>query len=56
MITLNIFITLKYHERFNIDRKFMELEQVNKNKTYDASLISNLNGLKWVTSLGQQSN
>ena len=54
MITLNIFITLKYHERFNIDRKFMELEQVNKNKTYDASLISkNLNGLKWVTSVGQ---
>ena len=54
IITLNIFITLKYHERFNIDRKFMELEQINKNKTYDASRISkNLKGLKWVTSVGQ---
>ncbi len=53
-IIFSIFITLKYYERFNIDRKFMDLQEIDKSKYVDGSLISsNLKGLKWVTVIGQ---
>ncbi|MDC0903390.1 hypothetical protein OAS21_02910 [Pelagibacteraceae bacterium] len=54
IILLNIFITTKYHYRFNIDRKFMELENINKTILFDAKKISpKLKGLKW-TSLNKE--
>ena len=51
LIILNIFVTLKYHERFNENRKFMDFKDINKSNFIDASLITNkLKGLKWITS------
>ena len=53
-IFLNIFITAKYHERFNVDRKFMDLEKVNKLDIVKGSIVSNnLQGLKWVSIIRQ---
>ena len=43
-------ITLKYHYRFNIDRKFHELNNVDFSKAQSTKSITNkLNGLKWIT-------
>ena len=54
IILLSIFITAKYHERYNVDRKFMDLEETDKSKYTNGTLISsNLKGLKWVTTIGQ---
>ncbi len=51
LIILNIFVTLKYHERFNENRKFMDFKSINKSNFIDASIITNkLKGLKWITS------
>ena len=50
LITLCIGVTLKYHYRFNIDRKFHELNNVDFSKAQSAKSISNkFNGLKWIT-------
>ena len=50
VIILNIFITTKYHFRFNVDRKFMDLENVDKSKSINAMEISSkLKGLKWIS-------
>ena len=44
--------TIKYHYRFNLDRKFMDLEKVNLEKAVPASeLSSKLKNLKWITPL-----
>lgn len=52
LISLNLFITAKYHERFNIDRKFMDLQNINKSSYENGSDISSkLKGLKWFTTL-----
>ena len=54
LIFFNIFITLKYHERFNVDRKFIELEKISKkNITKGSKISNNLKGLKWISSLEQ---
>jgi hypothetical protein len=43
-------LTLKYHFRFNEDRKFHELQYVDFTKAVDANLIDKkLNGLNWIT-------
>ena len=48
-ILLLFFVTLKYHIRFNENRKFHELSSNELNKTVDAAIINkNLNGLKWI--------
>tara|TARA_B100001964_G_scaffold135330_1_gene149454 strand:- start:156 stop:1703 length:1548 start_codon:yes stop_codon:yes gene_type:complete len=49
-IILIFIITCKYHLRFNIDRKFIELENLNTKNYEDSTKINNkLSGLKWVT-------
>ncbi len=54
LVLINIFLTAKYHERFNVDRKFMDLQNLDKSRAVDASEISeNLQGLKWFTVLNQ---
>jgi hypothetical protein len=54
LIFFNFFITFKYHERFNVDRKFMDLEKVNKtNITKGSKVSNNLQGLKWITKVEQ---
>tara|TARA_B100001121_G_C18685693_1_gene620607 strand:- start:1223 stop:2758 length:1536 start_codon:yes stop_codon:yes gene_type:complete len=50
IVTFNIFIVSKYNERFNIDRKFMDLQDINKQNYVMAERISkNLKGLRWVS-------
>ena len=51
LIFLCSLITFKYHLRFNVDRKFMELEKISLDNYKNAELISDkLKGLKWVNS------
>ena len=48
LISLTLFTTIKYHLRFNIDRKFMELEHIDKNLFERGENINTiLKGLKW---------
>ena len=50
IVALSLFVTLKYHERFNENRKFHELFSVDMKKSIDSSLIhKNLSGFKWIT-------
>ena len=43
------FSTIKFHYRFNVDRKFHDLEYVDKSKAIQASMIhKNLKSLKWI--------
>ena len=52
LIIFTIFITLKYHYRFNETRKFHELERIDLEKSVPASKIDkSLNGLQWITPL-----
>ena len=50
LIILVVFIaTIKFHLRFNIDRKFHDLENIDKNNAINANLIhQNFKNLKWV--------
>ena len=50
IILILCFITIKYHHRYNIERKFHDLENVDKSKAIDAEIISKkMKHLKWVT-------
>ena len=51
LILLMIFFsTTKFHYRYNIDRKFHDLENVDKNQAVDSVKIDNkMKNLKWVT-------
>ena len=49
-IGICIFSVIKYHFRFNEERKFNELENINLKKSIDAAAIHpSLSGLKWIT-------
>lgn len=44
--------TIKFHIRYNVDRKFHDLESIDKTKAIPAKLIhKNLNSLKWISKL-----
>ena len=50
-----LFATIKFHIRYNIDRKFHDIETINKNKAVPAKIIhSNLNNLMWLTKTAQK--
>jgi len=50
IILLVLFSTIKFHYRFNIDRKFLDLESVKKDNAISASEIHiNLKNLKWLS-------
>ena len=50
IITIFIFSTAKYHQRFNENRKFIELEKADLDLAVDASqLDKRLRGLQWIT-------
>tara|TARA_Y200000002_G_C22448641_1_gene565363 strand:- start:232 stop:765 length:534 start_codon:yes stop_codon:yes gene_type:complete len=50
MIGLCIFSVIKYHLRYNENRKFHRLENIDLSKAIDASEIhQQLEGLKWIT-------
>ena len=49
-IFLILFVSIKFHIRFNIDRKFIDLENIDKKKSVNASEIhKKFNNLKWVS-------
>ena len=49
-IAFCIFSVIKYHYRFNEERKFNELQNVDLKKSIDAEAIhSSLAGLRWIT-------
>ena len=57
IILILIFATIKFHYRYNIDRKFMELEGIDKSIAFNAEEIHpNLKGLKWVTKFNNPQN
>ena len=57
IIIVIAFSTIKYHYRFNLDRKFMDLEKVNLEKAVPASELSyKLKNLKWITPLDYSEN
>jgi energy-coupling factor transporter transmembrane protein EcfT len=44
------FVTTKYHHRYNVDRKFLDLENIDKSKAINAEIISKkMKHLKWIT-------
>ena len=50
LLIFSLAVTTKYHLRFNVDRKFMELANLDKTKFQQGEMISkNLKGLKWIT-------
>ena len=49
VILISLVATGKFHLRYNVDRKFHELENVDKSKALNASIIHpSLNNLKWI--------
>ena len=49
-IFLNVGLTIKYHYRYNIDRKFLDFNNFNQQNLLKGSAIDNhLKGLKWIT-------
>ena len=49
MIIFLVFVTLKYHYRFNVERKFHELQKVNFNESINGNKIDkSLDGLLWI--------
>lgn len=49
-ILFTLFVTIKFHDRYNNHRKFHEMQTVDFSKSIDAKLIDNkLRGLKWIT-------
>ena len=50
LIILLIFTTIKYHDRFNNNKKFMELTDANFDKAIDAEMLDEkFKGLQWIT-------
>ena len=50
IIFIVLISTLKFHYRYNIDRKFHDIENVNKSNAIHAKLIHpNFKNLKWIT-------
>ena len=50
ILFLVIFVTIKYHQEYNIKRKFMDLQNKDLNKSLNANLINaKLKNLKWIT-------
>ena len=50
LIVLILFVTIKYHRDYNVNRKFMDLQNINLSKYIEAKILSkNFNNLKWIT-------
>ena len=50
LIIFCLFVTLKYHFRFNDERRFHEMSEVNFDLSIDAKNIDkSFSGLKWIT-------
>ena len=50
LIAVVLIATIKYHERFNVNRKFIDLENINLNKAVNGNKIDKkFNNLRWIT-------
>ena len=50
LLIILVVTTFKYHIRYNENKKFMELENINLDRALDAKLLDEkLSGLKWIT-------
>ncbi len=57
IIFIVLIATVKFHFRYNIDRKFHDLENIDKSKALDAKIIhQNLNNLKWISKFDNPTN
>ena len=57
IIFIVLFATVKFHHRFNIERKFHDLENLDKSKALSASLIhKNFNNLRWISKFDDPDN
>ncbi len=57
MIFIVLFATVKFHLRFNVDRKFHDLESIDKSKAIQANSINiNFKSLKWISKLDEPEN
>jgi hypothetical protein len=57
LIFVVLFATVKFHLRFNIDRKFLDLENVDKNNAINVNKINeNFNNLKWISKYADPKN
>jgi len=57
IILVSLFVTVKFHFRFNIDRKFHDLENIDKHKAINANLVNkNFKNLKWISKLDDPKN
>ena len=57
IIFIVLFATTKFHFRYNIDRKFHDLENIDKNLAIKANYIHpNLNNLNWITNNDEPKN
>lgn len=51
-----VFVSIKYHHRYNVERKFIDLENINKASYINAiDIHEKLKGLKWVTGFSNPS-
>ena len=50
LVAVVLISTIKYHERFNVDRKFIDLENIILSKAINGNKINKkFNNLKWIT-------
>jgi len=57
LIFVVLFATVKFHLRFNIDRKFLDLENVDKSNAINVNKINeNFNNLKWISKYADPKN
>ena len=57
IIFITLFATVKFHFRYNIDRKFHDLENIDKVNAINAELIHpNLKNLKWISKFDEPKN
>ena len=57
IIFIVLFATVKFHHRFNIERKFLDLENLDKTKAVNASLVhKNFKNLRWVSKFDNPDN
>ena len=50
IFTLLAFSTVKFHHRYNMERKFLDLEELDKKKAIDAKVINEkFKNLKWIS-------
>ena len=57
IILVSLFVTVKFHFRFNIDRKFHDLENIDKHKAINANVVNkNFKNLKWISKLDDPKN